>query len=57
MPSPLREGITTESGRVAARWMIAARLASDEPERRLGRRNPVLGEASEGAVEAPSDIT
>jgi len=24
-------------------------------ERRLRRRNPVLGEASEGAVEAPSD--
>ena len=24
-------------------------------ERRLRRRNPILGEASEGAVEAPSD--
>jgi hypothetical protein len=24
-------------------------------ERRLGRRNPGLGEASEGAVEAPAD--
>jgi hypothetical protein len=24
-------------------------------ERRLGRRNPLLGEGSEGAVEAPSD--
>jgi hypothetical protein len=24
-------------------------------ERRLRRRNPVLGEASEGAIEAPSD--
>src|SRR2546425_7024489 len=24
--------------------------------RRLGRRNPVLGEVSEGAVEAPSDL-
>jgi len=24
-------------------------------ERRLCRRNPILGEASEGAVEAPSD--
>ena len=24
-------------------------------ERRLRRRNPVLGEASEGAVEAPSE--
>jgi hypothetical protein len=57
MPSPLREGIATESGCVAARWMIAARVASADPERRLGRRNPVLGEASEGAVEAPSDIT
>jgi len=32
----------------------------DEPklalyERRLCRRNPILGEASEGAVEAPSE--
>ena len=28
---------------------------TDMFERRLCRRNPVLGEASEGAVEAPSD--
>jgi 2-phospho-L-lactate guanylyltransferase len=51
----LREGAHTESGRLLARWMIAARLASADPERRLGRRNPVLGEASEGAAQAPSD--
>ncbi|OLC12077.1 MAG: 2-phospho-L-lactate guanylyltransferase [Candidatus Rokubacteria bacterium 13_1_40CM_69_27] len=51
----LREGAHTESGRLLARWPIAARLAAGGLERRLRRRNPVLGEASEGAAQAPSD--
>ena len=41
----------TESGVRARRSVI--QLAPFE--RRLRRRNPVLGEASEGAVEAPSE--
>jgi 2-phospho-L-lactate guanylyltransferase len=39
------QGQHTESGMLMADWF----------ERRRGRRNPILGEASEGAVEAPSE--
>jgi len=42
-----------ESGVRARRFV----MQSAPFERRLRRRNPVLGEASEGAIEAPSEVT
>ena len=40
----------------AARDGVVTRSQMVHSERRLCRRNLVLGEASEGAVEAPSDL-
>jgi 2-phospho-L-lactate guanylyltransferase len=52
----LREGGATESGRLLARWQIAARLADGGLERRRSRRTPVLGVRSlSGALPPASE--
>jgi hypothetical protein len=56
-PRVLQAGLSGRPpyGRRRVSGSSAARLVF-RFERRLRRRNPVLGEVSEGAVEAPSDI-
>jgi len=46
----------TARGFVTKTAMQDHRPLGNRSERRLRRRNLVMGEASEGAVEAPSDV-